>query len=228
MRSDTIPRRAVAARPTRAIHIATRIDATLERVWELTQDPRRHERWDVRFGSITPGDPGEFSYRTFGVGGIGRHTKERHRADGSATSGLRFTCSDWRSPIVEGSGYWRYRPAADGVLFETGYDFRARYALIDPVFRPIMAWGTAWSFDRLRLWAEHDIDPRRSLAIAWLDLATRLLVVGATLAVGGWTGIVASLAVLVAMWWLPPLPWRPSARRVTWSIGHRPRPGIGR
>src|SRR5690606_7735983 len=43
------------------------------------------------------------------------------------------------------------------------------------VFRPLMAWATAWSFDRLRLWIERGIDPalsrQRSITHAFARLA---------------------------------------------------------
>ena len=79
------------------------------------------------------------------------------------------------SLIREGSGYWRYVPTGDGIRFLTWYDYRTRFGpfgrVIDRlIFRPLMGWATAWSFDRLRLWIERGIDPalsmQRSLAHA--------------------------------------------------------------
>lgn len=51
--------------------------------------------------------------------------------------------------------------------FFTSYDYRVRFGapgrLFDAVvFRPLMGWATAWSFDRLRLWIEKGIDPALS------------------------------------------------------------------
>jgi hypothetical protein len=34
---------------------------------------------------------------------------------------------------------------------------------LDLVFRPLLGWATAWSFDRLRLWIESNLDPAFSL-----------------------------------------------------------------
>ena len=40
-----------------------------------------------------------------------------------------------------------------------------------------MGWGTAWSFDRLRLWLERDLAPERALTGAVLDVAARTVAV---------------------------------------------------
>jgi hypothetical protein len=55
-----------------------------------------------------------------------------------------------------------------GIRFITGYDYQTRFGwagrILDRlVFRPLMGWATAWSFDRLRLWLEKGIDPAVSL-----------------------------------------------------------------
>lgn len=160
-----------------AIYVEHRIRAALDDVWSHTQDPDLHERWDLRFTEIDylprPGD-GEaqrFRYATrlgFGiaVAGEGETVGERVRADGSRVSALRFWSDQTRSLIREGRGYWKYIPTGDGVVFLTGYDYDTRYGsagrLVDRLlFRPIMGWATAWSFDRLRLWLEDGADPGR-------------------------------------------------------------------
>jgi hypothetical protein len=71
------------------------------------------------------------------------------------------------SLIREGSGYWKYIPTEHGIRFVTWYDYRTRFgtagAVFDRlVFRPLMGWATAWSFDRLRLWLEQGIDPSKA------------------------------------------------------------------
>ena len=38
----------------RGIYVEVGIDADPEAVWALTQDPRRHGRWDLRFSQIVP------------------------------------------------------------------------------------------------------------------------------------------------------------------------------
>jgi hypothetical protein len=149
----------------------------IERVWEATQDPAHHQRWDVRFGSISylprvDGEPQRFTYATTVVPGVtvagtGETLGDRDRADGTRWSGLRFWADDRRSIIHAGAGYWRYIPTEDGVRFLTRYDYRPRWgrvgeALDRRAFRAVFGWATAWSFDRLRLWLEDGVPPERA------------------------------------------------------------------
>lgn len=207
--------------PRHGIHVAVVTGADVDRLWELTQDPAVHARWDVRFGRIEPTTPGAFTYRRFGVSGTGTHAGERRSADGGATSALTFACPKPLSPIEVGSGYWRYRPLSEGTSFETGYDYRCRYPVLDRLFRPAMAWGTAWSFDRLRLWADRGVAPELSLALALLEVAARtatvLAVVLLLAAAGPAAATAGALAVVGLLLHVPALPWRPSAGRTTWS-----------
>lgn len=208
------------------IQVAVVTCSGVERLWALTQEPTQHARWDVRFARIEPTGAGAFEYRRFGVRGTGTHAGERCTADGGATSALTFACPNPLSPIVVGSGYWRYRPLLGedgpaGTSFETGYDYRPRHAAVDRVFRPLMAWGTAWSFDRLRLWADHGLAPEVSAAIAVLDAVGRVALVALVGLLGVSTGLVPGLVAALLggllAWHTPPLPCRPSARRTTWS-----------
>jgi uncharacterized membrane protein YphA (DoxX/SURF4 family) len=165
--------------------VETRIRGPVDTLWQHTQNPALHERWDLRFTDIAylprNGDePQRFRYETrigFGlrIRGEGESTGTRDGTVGERTSALRFWSDDPKSLIREGSGYWRYIPTSDGVRFLTWYDYRTRFGatgrLIDRLlFRPLMGWATAWSFDRLRLWTEKGIDPalsmQRSLAHA--------------------------------------------------------------
>ncbi len=138
----------------------------MDDVWSATQDPALHSRWDVRFGRIrylprADGEPQRFEYSTMVVPGVriagtGEALGERHRADGTRWSGLRFWAADRRSIIEAGAGYWRYVPTAEGVRFLTRFDYRVRWGRIGEgidrwLFRPLFGWATAWSFDRLRL-----------------------------------------------------------------------------
>ena len=43
----------------RSIRVETVIAADLDTVWQLTQDPVLHARWDARFSSIAPTDIGD-------------------------------------------------------------------------------------------------------------------------------------------------------------------------
>jgi hypothetical protein len=155
----------------REIYVETVIDADVDRVWAATQDPTQHVRWDVRFSSITPGPtdadgstPFRYVRRTpvHTVEGTGVSIGERHGADGSRTSALRFATDDVLSPIRAGRGYWRYLPTADGrTRFVTGYDYDSGWGPLDLVVRPLLGWATAFSFDRLRLWLETGHEPER-------------------------------------------------------------------
>lgn len=160
------------------IYVETKIKVPLETVWDYTQTPDIHQQWDLRFSEITylPKQSEEerqrFLYKTnigFGISIAGEGesygTKER---DGVRTSSLVFGTEQRLSLIKEGSGFWRYIPADDGVVFLTLYDYRTRFGALGRyfdklVFRPLMGWATAWSFDALRLWLESGIHPRSSL-----------------------------------------------------------------
>ena len=148
----------------------------MERLWQLTQDPALHQRWDLRFSTIRylprPDEkaPQQFLYETrigFGlaIAGEGESTGTRSGTTGERTSALRFWSDDAKSLIRTGAGYWKYIPTGDdSIRFFTWYDYQTRFGvagkLVDAIlFRPIMGWATAWSFDRLRLWIEADIAP---------------------------------------------------------------------
>jgi len=80
---------------------------------------------------------------------------------------LKFWSEDPKSLIKAGSGYWKYVPAENSIRFFTWYDYETRFGvfgkLIDRwLFRPLLGWATAWSFDRLRLWIEKGISPEAS------------------------------------------------------------------
>jgi hypothetical protein len=157
---------------TTPIYVETHIRAPLDRVWELTQDTDLHPRWDARFSRITPveeltGGGYRFRYELrlplHTLAGTGTSLGERHRPDGTRTSALRFTTPDRLSPLGPGRGYWRYVPTADGVTFVTGYDYAPGWgSVLDRlVLRRVVGWLTAWSFDRLRIWAEAGTEPER-------------------------------------------------------------------
>jgi hypothetical protein len=181
------------------IYVETRIRGRLDEIWQRTQDPGLHERWDLRFTEIhfLPHDghgPQRFRYETrigFGVRvrGEGESNGSRDGAAGERTSALRFWSDDPKSLIREGSGYWRYVSGNDGVRFLTWYDYRTRFGIVGRLFdrvlfRPLIGWATAWSFDRLRLWVERGIDPALSMhrtiahAVARIALAIVFLYQG--------------------------------------------------
>jgi len=176
-----------------SIYVEIRIRAPMQNLWDYTQRPELHERWDLRFSEISylprphADEPQRFRYATRIGGGLtiegeGESVGARDLTDGQRASALTFTSSDPRSLILRGSGYWKYVPTDDGIRFLTRYDYETRFGrsgrLVDHVFfRPLLGWATAWSFDRLRLWLERDVDPRSTLrhwithAIARVGLA---------------------------------------------------------
>jgi DoxX-like protein len=158
-----------------SIYVEILVRAPMEELWAHTQTPSLHEQWDLRFSSIhylpkiAEPDPQRFRYTTrvgFGlaVSGEGETVGERSLADGSWSSALKFG-SDQRAALIrEGSGYWKYIPTSDGIRFLTWYDYRTRFGRAGAVFdrmlfRPLLGWATAWSFDRLRLWLERRVSP---------------------------------------------------------------------
>ncbi|MEV7123186.1 hypothetical protein [Kitasatospora griseola] len=256
-------------RPTKPIYVELSIRTDPDTLWELTQRPWHHQRWDARFSRIDylnfpsehppesgAGEEGEsepvgFRYllgpaKGPALTGSGVTTAERRRADGQRVSALRFASDSGWSPLQEGAGYWRYLPgrsedpAADGtsadgaphVTFVTGYDYRSwRWrggAQLDHwLVRPFVGWLTAWSFDRLRLWAERGISPERAL---WHGLAEVAVRVGAAALAGvvdaavtgqAVAGVLTAGVVLVFSALVPPSPVTPAARRCR----RRPRPG---
>lgn len=208
------------------IYVETSIRAPMEHVWALSQDPALHARWDLRFSRIVPtggDDQGllhfryEFRLPLHIIRGNGTSLGHRHRSDGQATSVLKFDTADPLSPIGSGSGYWRYVPTEDGLRFITGFNYQPGMGTLGKVldshvFRPALGWATAISFDRLRLWAEADLDPRDSRNGWFVDAEARAggsLAAGALLrrALTSRTAGLAALGVTVALttWMFPPI-----------------------
>ena len=72
-------------------------------------------------------------------------------------------------------------PTDDGIRFLTSYDYRVRFGALGRAFdalcfRPLLGWATAWSFDRLRLWAEKGVAPSVSLERGLLHVLARTVV----------------------------------------------------
>jgi hypothetical protein len=190
-----------------SIYVEILVRAPMDALWAHTQTPGLHERWDLRFSTIeylsriNDGSPQRFRYTTrigFGcqVSGEGETTAHQDLPDGSSTSALRFWSGAPLSIIREGSGYWKYIPTRDGVRFLTWYDYRTRFgsagAVLDRlIFRPLIGWATAWSFDRLRLWLEDRLDPGVALRHTFIHVVARLALVG----VFAYQGVVPKLLV---------------------------------
>ncbi|MCR5889614.1 DoxX-like family protein [Hymenobacter sp. J193] len=172
------------------IYVETSIRCSMEELWAHTQQPELHQQWDLRFTTIeylpraADTEPQQFLYATrigFGLGVEGRGesvgSKEKN---GERTSVLKFWSDERLSLIAAGSGYWKYipMPAPGGLRFFTGYDYKTRFGLPGrlfdrAVFRPLIGWATAWSFDCLRLWLERGIRPAVLVRLALLQLLVR-------------------------------------------------------
>lgn len=173
-----------------SIYVEIRIQAPIEELWCRTQSPELHRRWDLRFSDIEylprPDEtqPQRFLYATrigFGlkISGEGESAGSHESSSGTRTSILKFWSGDPKSLIRQGAGYWKYVPSEEGIRFFTKYDYETRFGLIGHlfdkwIFRPLMGWATAWSFDCLRLWLEREIDPTLSRLRALIHAITRL------------------------------------------------------
>lgn len=226
-----------AAAGRKQIYVETLIGASLEEVWDLSQNPEHHPRWDLRFSSIVPVSTGYqevthfrygFNLPLYTITGMGVSLGHRFRADGQATSVLKFSTANPLSPIRKGSGYWRYVPTDGGTRFITGYDYDPGLGDIGRILdshliRPVLGWATAVSFDRLRLWAETGQDPATSRSRWILDgIARTVTLIGAATALRGALfqpghhrilHVAASSATIAAVILLPAHRSVPRARR---------------
>ncbi len=173
-----------------SIYVEILIRAPMDELWAHTQTPVLHERWDLRFSRIDympkvrDTEPQRFRYMTrigFGceVGGEGETVGQRDSADGSRSSALKFSSGEPFSIIREGSGYWKYIPTSDGIRFLTWYDYRTRFGPVGArfdrlIFRPLIGWATAWSFDRLRLWLEQGVAPEQAMRQTLVHVIARV------------------------------------------------------
>jgi uncharacterized membrane protein YphA (DoxX/SURF4 family) len=173
-----------------SIYVEILVRAPIEVLWSHTQTPALHERWDLRFSRIEclprndASKPQRFLYATrigFGleISGEGETVGRRDSTDGSSTSALTFGSDEPLSIIREGSGYWKYIPIEDGVRFLTCYDYRTRFGVAGTlfdrlIFRPLIGWATAWSFDRLRLWLEQDVAPEQAIRQSLIHVISRV------------------------------------------------------
>ncbi|QTD42605.1 DoxX-like family protein [Sporosarcina sp. Te-1] len=159
---------------SKPIYVEIHIDADVEAVWEASQDPFLHSQWDLRFSSITylprkEGEPQLFTYERkvlpfLTVQGWGKSSGISNHPDGTRSSALHFGTDQWHSPIKEGKGYWKYEPDGKGTTFLTQYNYDANFrrggTFIDSIlFRPMMGWATAVSFDVLKRWLEKGESP---------------------------------------------------------------------
>ena len=173
-----------------SLYIEIRIQSPMDQLWTLTKTPHQHEKWDLRFSRIVylprpdPALPQRFLYSTrIGLGlqinGEGESVGSSDGPGQARASALKFWSHDPKSLIREGSGYWKYIQSGDAVQFLTRYDYEVRFGLAGRLldrllFRPLIGWATAWSFDRLRIWIEKGIDPSISMRRWLIQLSARL------------------------------------------------------
>src|SRR5690606_3359569 len=74
-----------------------------------------------------------------------------------------------------------YIPENGGVKFLTWYDYQTRHGffgkLIDQfLFRPLIDWATAWSFDALKMWLERGQHPRLSKTLLFVLMLSNFLI----------------------------------------------------
>ncbi|MBM6644514.1 DoxX-like family protein [Bacillus sp. RIT 809] len=157
------------------IYVATEMNTKMKKLWEYTQEPDLHTKWDARFTEISylekkEGEPQKFLYKTkigFGleIAGEGESIGEIRKETGERISSLKFWTDNKLSLIQIGRGYWKYTPNGEHIHFETQYDYDTRFGRIGNVidsyiFRPLLGWATAWSFDALKLWLEKGLHPK--------------------------------------------------------------------
>lgn len=185
------------------IYVETEIQASLDEVWRYTQTPHLHEQWDLRFTSITyqpktsPIADQHFTYCTRVMPGIKVSgwgvSKGTHEKNGIKTSSLHFGTSQKISPIREGKGYWQYRPEKETVIFLTQYDYTPRFGrIIDRLFRPLIAYGTALSFDVLKRWLEQGESPKTQ----YRRFFACILIYAAMAFIWAYQGIVPKLLIM--------------------------------
>lgn len=158
----------------KTVYVEIDIKTKMDKLWTATQTPNLHEQWDLRFSSITylpkkENEPQHFSYkRSLGFGqaieGWGVTVGSHDGKNGERTSSLHFGTNNNLSPIKEGKGYWKYVPNENSITFLTQYDYDANFGkfgqIIDLLlFRPLIGWGTALSFDVLKRWIEKEETP---------------------------------------------------------------------
>ncbi|WP_191566020.1 DoxX-like family protein [Metabacillus idriensis] len=156
------------------IYVELSIHSDMDKLWDATQIPALHSQWDLRFSSITylpkiENEPQHFLYKTnigFGlnVQGWGKSIGSFRSDDGSRTSSLHFGTDQKMSIIKEGKGYWKYKPERNAITFLTQYDYKVNFGkagvFFDTVlFRPLIGWATALSFDVLKRWLEKEEAP---------------------------------------------------------------------
>jgi len=88
----------------KALYVETVIRTDLDTLWQHTQDPALHQRWDLRFAEISPvdGHDGHFRYESRFLGvtvvGVGVSVASRDWPDGGRTSSRPTSATSTPSP----------------------------------------------------------------------------------------------------------------------------------
>ncbi len=142
------------------LHVRVRLPASVQAVWNFTQDHCLHPTWDHRFShiemladEIKTGTEMRYERRIGPVliTGMGRY--KLHRLMKQST--FEFWSDDWRSLISRGVGLWLYKALPDGQCeFSTSYTYDVRWGVIGRfidrlLFRPFFQLFTEASFRRL-------------------------------------------------------------------------------
>lgn len=167
------------------IVVESLVRTTVEDIWEKTQNPENHIKWDIRFDSITylkdDGDD-DFSklkyVTTVGFGmkieGEGKYLHNEKFKQ----STFEFWSDDPKSLIKHGKGIWLYKQEGEKVYFKTVFDYSVKYGslgrLIDRIFRPMFCYATEFSFENLRSWCEGR-KPSNELSKSYLSFVRQFL-----------------------------------------------------
>ena len=98
------------------IYVEIFMKCRFDRLWEYTQEPEKHQEWDLRFSEIkylpkeSETAPQKFLYSTrigFGlkISGEGESTGTNNKENGESTSALKFSSDETISLIRSGVLY---------------------------------------------------------------------------------------------------------------------------
>ncbi|GAF12441.1 LOW QUALITY PROTEIN: hypothetical protein JCM19045_1638 [Bacillus sp. JCM 19045] len=160
---------------SKPIYVETFIKSELDTVWMYTQEPDLHQQWDLRFSDITyipkeePDAPQQLPTKQISVFvRLKAQVRVASREEKRKALILEVLADHPLSLIDNGGGYWKYIEHDGGVQFMTQYNYQTKWGpvgrIIDLIFKPLMGWATAWSFDALRLWLEKGIPPALSVS----------------------------------------------------------------
>jgi hypothetical protein len=164
---------------SKPLFVETLIEDPKGVLFSYTQNPKKHQLWDLRFSTIDyqpkciDSDFQFFKYTTklgFGleVSGEGRSNVHESNKTGQQLSVLRFWSNSPLALIRKGGGYWRYQREGEKIRFSTRYSYKTRWGLVGRIFdklifKPLMHRTTALSFDSLKRFIELKIPPAQSV-----------------------------------------------------------------